>query len=92
MMRRPLLTFAATMLLPAMHAHAASVTVHVTDASGQPLADAAVYAEPVSGQAPKNAKPGEIEQKGRKFLPLVSVVQAGTSVSFPNNDTVRHHV
>ncbi|HYD79835.1 MAG TPA: methylamine utilization protein [Paucimonas sp.] len=72
---------------------AASVSVQVTNAAGQPLADAAVYAEPLSGQAvPKPNKMLEIEQKGRKFLPLVSVVQAGTDISFPNNDTVRHHV
>jgi plastocyanin len=90
------LRFRACTLLLALHAlgaHAASLTVTVSDAAGQPLADAAVYAEPASGQAvPKASKTGEIEQKGRKFIPLVSVVQAGTSVSFPNNDTVRHHV
>ena len=79
--------------LQVLGAHAASLTVQVTDASGQPLADAAVYAEPAAGQAvSKAAKAGEIEQKGRKFIPLVSVVQVGTAVSFPNNDTVRHQV
>jgi plastocyanin len=72
---------------------ASSVTVQVLDASGHPLADAAVYAEPASGQAvPKAAKTVEIEQKGRKFLPPVTVIQVGTNISFPNNDTVRHHV
>lgn len=34
----------------------------------------------------------DIEQKGRKFIPFVTAVQTGTSISFPNNDTVRHHV
>lgn len=84
---------AALLTLCAAGTHAASLTVHVTDAAGQPLADAAVYAEPASGQAvPKAARTGEIAQKGRKFIPLVTVIQVGTSVSFPNNDTVRHHV
>ena len=84
---------AALLTLCAAGAHAASLTVHVTDAAGQPLADVAVYAEPASGQAvPKAARTGEIAQKGRKFIPLVTVIQVGTSVSFPNNDTVRHHV
>ena len=32
------------------------------------------------------------DPEGRKFIPLVSVIQVGTSVSIPNNDTVRHHV
>jgi plastocyanin len=75
--------------------HAAgSATVQVLDSARRPLPDAAVYAEPLSGQTGSKS-PGrraEIEQRGRKFLPLVSVVQAGTEVSFPNNDTVRHHV
>src|SRR4051812_34890846 len=74
-------------------AFAASITVQVADASGHPLPDAVVYAEPLSGQIlPKRLTPAEIEQKGRKFLPLVTVVQTGANISFPNNDTVRHHV
>jgi plastocyanin len=72
---------------------AASITVQVADTAGHPLEDAVVYAEPLSGQTvPRHLTPVEIEQKGRKFLPLVTVVQAGTDISFPNNDTVRHHV
>ena len=71
----------------------AAVTVQVLDVAGQPVADAAVYAEPASGQVPpKSQKTVDIEQKGRKFLPTVTVIQAGTNISFPNNDTVRHHV
>ena len=72
---------------------AASVSVDVADANGAPLADAVVYAEPASGQtAPKFTRMAEIEQRKRRFNPLVTVVQAGTEVSFPNNDTVKHHV
>jgi plastocyanin len=74
-------------------ASASSVAVQVTDAAGQPLGDAAVYAEPVSGQVSQRARQTiDIAQKGRKFLPLVTVVQTGTDISFPNNDSVRHHV
>ena len=65
----------------------------VTDAAGLPVPDAVVYAEPSGGQVlPKAARQVEIEQKARKFAPLVTVVQVGTEISFPNNDTVRHHV
>jgi plastocyanin len=74
-------------------AGAASVAVTVQDAAGHPVADAAVYAEAASGQTPpKSLKPVEIEQKGRKFLPLVTVIEVGTEIAFPNHDTVRHHV
>jgi plastocyanin len=71
----------------------ATIHAEVLDASGQPVADAAVYAEPLFGQVlPKPQRVVEIEQKGKAFLPLVTVVQAGTEIAFPNNDTVRHHV
>jgi plastocyanin len=83
----------SVLALLASIACAAPLTVRVSDASGQPLADAAVYAEPASGQAvPKPVRAAEIEQKGKRFSPLVTVIQTGTEVSFPNNDTVRHHV
>ena len=31
-------------------------------------------------------------QRGKQFLPGVLVVPVGTSVHFPNRDSVRHHV
>lgn len=84
---------ALALLVTAGMAHAAGVTVTVTDAAGLPVPDAVVYAEPAGGQVlPKATRAAEIEQKARKFAPLVTVVQAGTEISFPNNDTVRHHV
>lgn len=90
---QPAIPAVLMLLLAAGMAHAAGVTVLVTDAAGLPVPDAVVYAEPAGGQVlPKMARAVEIEQKGRKFAPLVTVVQAGTEISFPNNDTVRHHV
>lgn len=81
----------AGMLLGA--AAQAAVTVQVLDNGGQPVPNAVVYAEPV-GAAPalKGAKQVDIEQKDKTFFPLVSVVQTGTSILFPNHDTVRHQV
>jgi plastocyanin len=78
-------------VLPGVQAAPLSVTV--TDAQGQPLADAAVSVF-LAGAAPAQATGmrTEMAQKGRAFLPPVLVVQAGTAVSFPNQDKVRHHV
>lgn len=74
-------------------AYAAPVSVEVRDAAGQPIVDAVVYAEPVTpAHPPKIPSAVQIEQKARRFMPLVTAVQTGTSISFPNNDTVRHHV
>jgi plastocyanin len=80
-------------LMTPLLACAASLSVEVTDDAGAPLANAAVYAEPASGQdLPKSLREAEIEQRKRHFLPLVTVIQVGTKISFPNNDTVKHHV
>ena len=84
---------AALALGVAAAASAAPLVVSVTDAAGQPVENAVVTVQ-VAG-APAKAPPGtsaEIGQRDRHFVPPVSVVQVGTAVSFPNFDTVRHHV
>jgi plastocyanin len=72
---------------------AASIAIQASDAAGKPLVDVVIYAEPEPGVAvPKQLKPAEIAQRGLKFMPLVSVIQTGSRVAFPNNDKVRHHI
>ena len=74
-------------------ASASSVTVKVTDADGKALADVVVYADPDAGASvPKVLKAAVIEQRGLKFLPIVSIIQTGSQVAFPNYDKVRHHI
>ena len=71
----------------------ASISVQVLNLAGQPLANSAVYAEPAAGQLPaRSLKTVEIEQRKKTFFPLVTVIQAGTAISFPNNEPVRHQV
>jgi plastocyanin len=73
--------------------HAAALDISVSDAAGKPLADAVALLEPASGKAPvKPMADAEISQSKRQFQPRVTVITTGTSVSFPNFDTVRHHV
>jgi len=77
----------------AAQAWAAPVNVRVLDASGAPLPEAVVSIE-VAGAKP-TASAGtqaEMGQRGRSFVPTLLVVQTGTAVTFPNFDTVRHHV
>ncbi|HZG21337.1 MAG TPA: methylamine utilization protein [Herbaspirillum sp.] len=77
----------------AVEAHA-GVAVQVLDSAGQVVPNAVVYAEPVGGAAAPAKAPRqiEIEQKNKTFIPLVTVVQTGTPILFPNHDNVRHHV
>ncbi len=79
--------------IAALPALAAKVTVTVVDAAGQPVANAGVYATMTSGTPPARAKRDiAIEQINKEFVPLVSIAQTGTSISFPNRDPIRHHV
>ena len=46
----------------------------------------------MSGKVPPRSSTALIDQVGREFVPLVSVVQTGALVSFPNKDNIRHQV
>lgn len=74
-------------------ASADSVRVTVLGQDGKPLANAVVYAMSVDTKPTRPpAKSAVIDQQKLRFVPLISVVQTGTSVSFPNSDYVKHHV
>jgi len=84
---------AGSLLAVSVAGHAASVTVAITDRNDAPLDNVVVYAEALSGEVRlKATQTAEIAQINRKFVPLVTVVQVGTEISFPNYDSVRHHV
>jgi len=78
----------------AAHAQSSEIVATVTDSQGKPLADAVVVAVPADRAARATGKPRDdaIFQVDKEFVPKVSVVLVGTSVAFPNNDSVRHHV
>jgi plastocyanin len=74
-------------------AHASNISVQVVDQAGAPVQDAIVYAVPVSGRLPATRPaPAAIDQVKRRFVPMVSVVQTGASVTFPNKDNIEHDV
>ena len=78
--------------LAALPAAAGSFVVEVRDARGAPIEDAVAWVVPKGAAAPRPKRDAEIEQVDKQFMPLVSVVQTGTLVAFPNRDTIRHHV
>lgn len=73
-------------------AQGAAIEVQVSTPQGKAIADAVVYAMPTNVQPSKPTRAIAIEQIDREFVPHVSVVQLGTTASFPNRDSVRHHV
>ena len=88
-------TISITLLTLALEApliaNAANVTVEVSDSKGKLLTDAIVFLENGNHAKVLTTKV-VIEQKNKRFNPLVTVVQTSTRVNFPNNDSVRHHV
>ena len=74
-------------------AGAADLQVSVRNDRGEPVADAVVVAVP-DVAAPKPARPKleQVEQIDQEFVPRVKPVLVGSAVSFPNRDSVRHHV
>jgi plastocyanin len=95
-LRLPSLTrhsLCALALSLAAAAQGAAVSVTVADPAGRSLVDAVVMVEPASGKLPVKPMSGiEISQNKRRFQPSLTVVTVGTPVTFPNFDTVRHHV
>lgn len=74
-------------------AQAATVDVAVADGAGRPVDGAVVMLEPLAARLPAAPMSGvQIAQVQRRFNPQVTVVTVGTPVTFPNLDTVRHHV
>jgi plastocyanin len=79
-------------------ASAGTLHVKVVDNHGQPVAGVAVYAvasDPArhaTATSVHDAPTATMDQAHNAFVPHVLIVQAGTSVLFPNNDVVSHHV
>jgi len=94
-------------LLAALGAAAPSAAgvleISVVDDGGRPIENVAVYVTPAQGAAEHGATAAAAEISGprptaimdqhdHRFVPHLLVVQTGTSVTFPNNDDVSHHV
>jgi plastocyanin len=95
--RDVLAAWAGASLLPLLPSNANAamppLDIRVTDAAGKPVSGAVVFLESASAREQVRPLAGiEIAQAERRFVQTVSVVTVGTAVTFPNLDTVRHHV
>ncbi|MGE0348152.1 cupredoxin domain-containing protein [Hydrogenophaga sp.] len=84
----------ASSLMAPLAVHAATVQLTVLARDGQPLVDAVVVVEPISGIAPVAPAPvhATIQQLKMQFVPGTSVLPVGSRVSFVNLDSWDHHV
>jgi plastocyanin len=81
-----------TVLTP-LAAQAAPQVFQVTNEAGQAVPNVAVsvLVKGAKASAPASTT-AELGQRNKAFTPNLLVIQTGTQVSFPNFDTVRHHV
>jgi len=80
-------------LLRAEPAAAASLAITVQLPDGRPLVDAVVTVQPIGKKLPPPAPIHSVmDQMNRMFTPEVLVVPVGSSVSFPNSDSVSHQI
>jgi plastocyanin len=91
-MSRQAAALALTLATGGHFATAASIDAQVRDVTGKPVADAAVYAMPIGTAPDARRKTVAVEQVEREFVPYVTVIQTGTTVTFPNRDPILHHV
>jgi plastocyanin len=75
-------------------AHAAELHAVIRDQRGTPVADAVVMATPLDRRLEAHAKPQAetVDQVDKEFVPTVTVIYVGSTISFPNKDQIRHQV
>lgn len=85
--------FHAMLLLCCGNVPAAPFDMQVVAVDGKPVAGAVVMLRSTDASRPA-AKPvaAEIDQLDLQFVPHVTIVPAGSQVSFPNSDSVSHQV
>ncbi len=71
---------------------AGDLSIQVNDKQGKPIKDAVVYIDSSKLRGVNKKIQQDIVQRGKQFDPLVTAIQKGTSINFPNQDKVRHHV
>lgn len=79
-------------LAAAFSGMAADISVMVVDRDGHAVDDVVVTATPAVANGVPKLKPAVMDQRKLAFAPRVLVVRVGTSVEFPNNDSVSHQV
>jgi len=80
-------------LLAAQLAHAATLVITVQAADGKALQGAVVTAHPLDGAAHRPAPIRAVmDQVNRAFLPDLLVIPVGSTVVFPNSDSVSHQI
>jgi plastocyanin len=80
-------------LLKVAGALAATIAVAVQSVDGRPLAGAVLTVYPLNGSGhPGSPVHAVMDQVNRAFVPDLLVIPTGSTVEFPNSDTVSHQI
>ena len=91
-MKPPRLLAAALLLAANLPAAETTLAVRVTHGD-LPVADAVVSLVPLDAPAPlRDTAEAVVAQEDKEFDPYVTPVVVGTRITFPNRDTVQHHI
>ena len=82
----------ALLPLAAFNASAATISGRVVGPDGQGVARAVVFVESPASAEQVVARPAEMNQINKTFVPFVLPIVVGTRVHFPNKDQIQHHV
>lgn len=72
--------------------YAGNIAVTLLDNQQKPLANAVVYLLPKTASVEPVEKMAIMDQVDTQFYPHILAVQRNTQVSFPNSDSIQHHV
>ncbi len=75
-----------------LHAGPVSGVVQTDTRAGIVPATAVIYAQPLDAAPPRRPVKASLRQRHKTFLPHVIAVPAGSTVAFPNDDTIFHNV
>ncbi len=73
-------------------AAAGNVTVTVKTATGAAAVDTLVVLDPLDAAPAPSHEAAIVDQINKRYVPRVSIIRTGTSVTFPNSDHIRHQV
>jgi plastocyanin len=74
-------------------ARAGTAEIHaIVDGDTGALKDAVIYATPLAGLSTTAPASAIVDQIDKLYVPFVSAIQAGATVSFPNKDDIKHHL
>jgi len=86
------LTLAATLVPHVANAGPVTGSVRTLTRPGTPPSSAIVYAEPLDAAPSRKSGSFTLTQKDKTFRPHILAVPIGSTVEFPNDDTIFHNV